>query len=412
MCADTLRVALVIPNIDAFSGGMERTLKLVEYSASAGIRYTCFEPPGGVPNEEVAHRLVEFERIGILDRRALDPRDRRNDAYDAIAIPTEYWWGPWRRARAAGLTGPFCLDFHQLPYIGTLDILKREGIDRPSLPDLARLPFLQGKVYAEGLLSSAWSSFAGVASVRLLASLRHGRILATTRVVEKNLASLGYHGPVYVPGCPNGISRAPVEAALEVEERPEFDGLYVGRFHPQKGFLDMPYIVARMKKILGPGVNVGLCGGATEPSHVTRFRNLVATLGVERNVTLLGRIPKADLYRTLRRSRVLLYPSYVDGFSLTILESLCLGVPVVAYNIDAVEMIWRRRQGVFSAPTGDANALGELASEIQKYARFEHTQQEAQRQSRVLLDTYRWEKVVLDERQFYEGVRTGTEEAG
>ncbi len=413
MCADQLKVALIIPNIDAFSGGMERTLKLVEYSASAGIQYTCLEPAGGAPNAEVANRLLEFERSGLVERRRLDRRvlQANGTAYDAVAIPTEYWWGPWRRAKEVGLVGPYCLDFHQLPYIGTLDILKREGIDDPALPDLVRLPFLQARVYTDGFFSSAVSTAAGVASVRSLLRLRNGRVLATTPVVAKNLSCLGYRGPVSIPECPNGIARAPVEESLRTEEPFEFDGVYVGRFHPQKGFLDLPYIVAQMKKTLGSDVRIAVCGGADTASYTTRFKGLVESLGVQENVSILRRIPKADLYRTLRRSRMLLYPSYVDGFSLTVLESLCLGVPVVAYDIDAMRMIWRRRRGVFSVPVGNPRALAQVACEIRTDFRLADARKEAGAQSGALLEEYRWERVVLGERRFYEGVCEGLKAA-
>jgi len=404
MSAAELSVALIVPTSDVFSGGVERTLRLVEYSETAKIRYTAFLPPSGVRDAEIAGILQGFEQAGrVVLRRSGAPRGRNGgEPFDAVAVPTEYWWQGQRRARADGLSGPYCFDFHQLPYIGTLDILKSVGIDSPASLDLARLPFVQMRVYGDGPFLSAFQTLASAASVRSLSRLRNGRVLATTPVVAKDLASLGYRGPAFIPDCPNAVARESVEESLKTEEPLEFDGVYVGRYHPQKGFLDLPFVVARLKRSLGREVRVAVCGSTHFARHLARFRRLVESLGLERNLTILGRLSRQGLYRTMRRAKLLLYPSYVDGFSITVLESLCLGVPVVAYNIGALEMIWSRREGVFRSPVGDPAALAELASGILTDSRHEEARKAARLQSRALLEEYTWQKVVRDERRFYE----------
>ena len=347
MCADELRVAFVIPKVDAFSGGIERSLKLLEYSDRADIRYTVFLPAEGVPNAEVEAQLVALEGAGRTEIRRLAVRHGGvGDVFDVTVIPTEYWWGAWKRARAGGLRAPYCLDFMQLPYIGTLDILKVVRIDDPALRNLVMVPFIQAKVYSEGLLRSAYQTLASIVSVRSSSRVRGARVLALTSVVEKNLQAIGYRGHAFVPSCPAGIDRAMLTDPARTDEPLEYDAIYVGRFHPQKGFLDLPRVVAHLKNLLRREVRIAVCGGSDTPGHMARFQASVRALGFERNLKILGRIPKADLYRMIRRSKILLYPSYVDAFSITVLESLCLGVPVVAYNIDAMRMIWSLRKAV------------------------------------------------------------------
>jgi glycosyltransferase involved in cell wall biosynthesis len=402
MCPDALRVALIMPNVAAYSGGIERTLKLIEYSESANLRYTGFVPPEGLPNAEVEGQLDRFRERGLIETRVLGAPDGGGGRFDAIAVPTEYWWGAWKRSRAGGLRGPCCVDVHQLPYIGTLDILKAIDIDNPSLPDVGKMPFLQRRVYGDGLLDATFQAVASVASVRWFSTVRDGMFMAVTPVVAKNLAALGYRGPTFVPQCPNGIDRAGIETQRSTREPVEFDAIYVGRFHPQKGFLDVPQIVAHLRSALGREPKVAVCGGSGLPRHMAQFQESARGLGVEENLEVLGRIPKADLYRTMRRAKVLLYPSYVDGFSLTVLESLCLAVPVAAYNIDAVRMIWSRREAVYSAPVGNARALGELMSRLDRSGELREARKAAERQSAALMDEYTWEGAVADERRFYE----------
>lgn len=412
MCADELHVAFVIPKVDAFSGGIERSLKLLEYSESANIRYTVFLPAEGVPNAEVGAQVAALERAGKIDTRPLTPRHNKGGFYDVTAIPTEYWWGAWKRAKASGLRAPYCFDFHQLPYIGTLDILKAIHIDDPVPVDIGRVPFLQKKVYGDGLVDSAFQTAASVASVRWISRLGDGRIMAVTPVVAKNLAALGYRGPAFVPKCPNGIDRAFVENHAEVQAPLEFDGVFVGRFHPQKGFLDLPPIVARLKELTGREVMIAVCGGSALEKHLARFRDMARSLGIDKNLRIFGRIPKADLFRTVCRSKLLLYPSYVDGFSLTVLESLSLGVPVVAYDIDAMRMIWSRWKAVVRSPVGNPQALAEAAARVLEDAHLADARKSARTQSRQLLDEYTWQKVVADEREFYETTMSATASGG
>ena len=405
MCAEELDVALIVPNIDAYSGAVERTVKVVEHSRTVGLNYTAFLPAGGAPNAELARDLERLEREGRLVRRTLRPEDAADGkpSFDAVAIPTEYWWGAWKRAKAAGIRGPYCVDFHLLPYVGTLDLLKSAGVDDPRLPDLTRLPFLLRRTYMEGLVASTYQTVACVASVRSLARVRGGRVLAISRSVERNLRSLAYGAAVYVPDRPNGIEPGAVREALRTTEPIRYDGIYVARFHPQKGLYDLPLLVANLRRRLGREVTVAVCGGTADEAHWARVREVAASLGVERNLKLLGRVPKTHLYRAMRQSKALLYPSYVDGFPITVLESLCLGVPVVGYDTDALAMTWGQERAVFRAPVGDPEALARLYAELEGDAGLEAARAEAESRSPRLLETYTWEHVVQDQRAFFEG---------
>jgi glycosyltransferase involved in cell wall biosynthesis len=391
----------VVPTIDVFSGGVERTTRLIEFSQETNVRYLAYLPAGGVPNPDARRRLEELERRGLVELRASSGRTPNGSDHDLVAVPTEYWWPGYRRARGIGLRGPYCFDFHQLPYVGTLDILKSAAIHDPGLADLAWIPILQRQRYADGLFLSAFQTLASVTTVRALSRVRDGRILATTPVVAKNLSSLGYRGPLFIPQTSNGIERGPVEAALREPSTAAYDAVYVGRYHPHKGFLDLPRTVARMKKALGRDVRVAVVGRPHFRRHMARFEALARAHGVQGDLILKENPDRAEMYRIVRASRMLLYPSYVDGFSLTVLESLCLGVPVVAYDIDALSMIWGARDGVYRSPVGDADGLGELAARVHRDREPDVEDVGMRRQSAALLDEYSWGRVAADEHRFY-----------
>jgi glycosyltransferase involved in cell wall biosynthesis len=74
---------------------------------------------------------------------------------------------------------------------------------------------------------------------------------------------------------------------------------------------------------------------------------------------------------------MLIYPSHCDTFSLVVLESLCLGTSVVAYNIPAITSIYRNLPAVRIVEEYDYKNMAKKAIEILKMDlnkfREEHT---------------------------------------
>jgi glycosyltransferase involved in cell wall biosynthesis len=207
--------------------------------------------------------------------------------------------------------------------------------------------------------------------------------------------------PVHVGVEPDRLATAHPDGAIE------YDGVYVGRFHPHKGFLDLPLLAAHLRRRLRRDVRIAVCGSPQFARHEETFRRLVRSLRVEDDLVLLGWQSQAGLYETMRRSRALLYPSYVDAFSITVLESLCLGVPVLAYGIDALRMIWSKRAGVFLAPVGNAAAFADAYAELETAGRFDEARRAMRSQAAELMHEYTWERAVRYERDFYEGRAVG-----
>ena len=52
----------------------------------------------------------------------------------------------------------------------------------------------------------------------------------------------------------------------------------------------------------------------------------------------LGKLTDDELYQELSTSSLMIYPSHSDSFSLSILQSIYLGTPVVAYDIAGISL--------------------------------------------------------------------------
>ena len=403
MGSETLRVALLFPRITVQSGGVEQTLKLIEHSSVANLRYTALLTRDNILSAEVNRRLEALVEADRLEIRELSSAGRRpSDGYDAAVITSEFWMPALRKTRGAGIRAPLMIKFHQLPYVGTLDILKTVGIDEPTRLDLVRVPFLSSRILRDSLPFFLFQMGACLYSVRSLERLKEAKVMAVTTVTSKNLRSMGFRRDLYVPDVHIGMEADRIRRGRSARDTPKYDGVYVGRFHPHKGFLDLPAIVARMKKSMNRDVTVAVCGSPQFPRHLEVFRDRVRDFGVEDNLAMLGWRSQDELYATIRESKALLYPSYVDAFSITVLESLCLGVPVVAYDIDALRMIWAHRKGVFLSPVGDPESFARLYGSIASDSRLESAREQAETQATELLKEYTWERAVLYERDFYE----------
>lgn len=386
---------------------MERTVKVVEHAREAGIRFTAFVSPEVIQDKEVDRRLKE---LAAADRLTLVPQSsgRRTDMrFDATLVPSEFWLPALGRARAAGVRAPAFIEFHQLPYVGTLDVLKTRGVQDPSLLDIARLPLVSSRILGDQIPFFAFQTGACYLSVRSLGRRRDAQVMAVTPVTRKNLAAFGYRGATFVPRVHVGMEPEHFANGSEAAETTEYDAVYVGRFHPHKGFLDLPAIAAHLRKALSPDVRIAVCGSPQFARHLKIFEDRVAAYGVEKNLVMLRWLSRADLYRTIRRSRALLYPSYVDAFSITVLESLCLGVPVVAYAIDALEMIWGSRTGVFLSAVGDPKGIAERCAALITTGQLDEARRRMPEQSRRLLKEYTWPEVVRWERRFLDRVPAG-----
>jgi|GEM_PF-445704 len=75
----------------------------------------------------------------------------------------------------------------------------------------------------------------------------------------------------------------------------------------------------------------------------------------ESKVIFTGFLNREELYKLVKGACLVLYPSHVDSFSFTVLESLMLETPVVAYRIPALEIYYGgvKKRGIWLVGEGD-----------------------------------------------------------
>lgn len=120
--------------------------------------------------------------------------------------------------------------------------------------------------------------------------------------------------------------------------------LYVGRLSHRKG---LHVLVTAMRRVVKeiPDARLLVVGDG----HMKEFIKLLAkAFGLERNVSLMGFVPKKHLKIIYRASDVFVLPSlYGESFGIVILEAMASGVPVVATDTGGVrEVVEDNRTGL------------------------------------------------------------------
>ncbi len=204
------------------------------------------------------------------------------------------------------------------------------------------------------------------------------RFVAVSRVLEALLVRRGVD-PGRIRVIPNGVdtgvfrpdpgAAARLRALTGTGDRTRLLGL-VARLHPVKGhelFLRAAAAVLQG----GPDGTAGAPGvpdvrflvvGAGEPAYRRELEALAGALGLGSRVVFLGE--REDVPAILAGLDAAVVPSRFEGFSLSVLEAMACGVPVVATAVGAIpEIVVDGRNGLL-VPAGDAAALARALSTL------------------------------------------------
>ncbi|MFP3234530.1 MAG: glycosyltransferase family 4 protein [Sulfolobaceae archaeon] len=140
--------------------------------------------------------------------------------------------------------------------------------------------------------------------------------------------------------------------------------VFFARLIPFKGILEIPYILNILRNKFNIGLKVKIFGKFYDNYTTTKFYSLINKFHLEENIEYLGFVPKQELYEIVSKAKLMIYPSHSDAFSLSILESLALGTPVVAYDIAGPKSVFTDLSAVKFSREFDVLELAKKSSEI------------------------------------------------
>jgi glycosyltransferase involved in cell wall biosynthesis len=125
------------------------------------------------------------------------------------------------------------------------------------------------------------------------------------------------------------------------------------------------------------------------------------------NLHLHGEVPHTQLLSAMCEADFLLFPSYTEGFPLTVLEAMSVGLPVVSTSVGGIpEMICHGKGGFLVNPretTDLADAIRNLTHDASLLAQMgQYNQQKS-------YDTYRYSIVMAQLIEIYNLILAGAE---
>jgi len=250
------------------------------------------------------------------------------------------------------------------------DLLERERFDvlhfhEPFVPFLSLVLLNQsrsvniGTFHAYGGWSPAYQF--GKRVMRPYAERLHGRIAVS--------AAARHFIDRYFPGdykvIPNGVDIDRFQKAVPLTRWQ--DGtpniLFVGRFEPRKGLLDL-LKAYRLLRRTGVEARLLLVGGGPQEREARRY---VATRNLQ-GVHFLGRVSDDERNQLFRTADVYCSPATGrESFGIVLLEAMAAGAPIVASDIHGYKGVVRRGREALLVPPKDhkelALALGRLVED-------------------------------------------------
>jgi len=129
-----------------------------------------------------------------------------------------------------------------------------------------------------------------------------------------------------------------------------------GRLHPSKGQDVLIRAVAQAQNVMGD-IRVEFLGNG--PSSET-LRGVARDHGVSNYCTFVGSVPHEEVLARMSRAKLTVVPSRSEAFGLVNIESMAVGTPVIASNVDGVPEIVHDGKNGWLVPPEDPEALAEM----------------------------------------------------
>ncbi len=108
-----------------------------------------------------------------------------------------------------------------------------------------------------------------------------------------------------------------------------------------------------------PGWDLRLVGDTFKSEDHKKLVDLIASLGLQDRVHILGSQPKPEVYRLLAESHIFAFPSLFEGFGIALVEGMASGLPCVGFaDAPAVNsLIQHEENGLLVKRLGDPDTL-------------------------------------------------------
>ena len=180
----------------------------------------------------------------------------------------------------------------------------------------------------------------------LLIRAKADKIIAIGPLLADKLKHSGFKDSKIAVGY-NGINLKAI-AAIEIKSNiARYDAVFIGRLHPSKGIDDL-LEVWRLLKEKNKGYTLAIIGKG-EAGFIRHLSKRLAIYGLQKKVFMPGYVKESQSY--LKAAKVFVFPSYEEGWGISICEALACRRPVIAYDLPVYSQIYNN--GIIKVPKGN-----------------------------------------------------------
>ncbi len=154
---------------------------------------------------------------------------------------------------------------------------------------------------------------------------------------------------------------------IPLQER-KYDAVFVGRFHHQKGVLELIDI---WKLVCGkkPTAKLAMIGVGSLEGEV---KDKIEALNIGDKIDLLGFKDGAEKYEIFKQSKIVVHPATYDSGGMAACEAMAWGLPGVSFDLEALKTYYP--QGMLKTPCFDLERFAEniikLSTDEELYSRL------------------------------------------
>lgn len=183
-------------------------------------------------------------------------------------------------------------------------------------------------------------------------------VLVNNESERQQFPSLGKNGKVLVVLGAVDVTKIRKWIAQTGKIPKVYDGIFQGRFHPQKGVVELIKI---WKKVVDRNKNAKLAMFGNGPL-MEDVKLKINKLNLDKNIKLFGYVfdgPKK--YTVFSQSKVVVHPAFFDSGGMASAEAMAFGLPCVGFDLKSYTSYYPK--GMVKVKIGD---LDEFAGEILK----------------------------------------------
>jgi glycosyltransferase involved in cell wall biosynthesis len=162
----------------------------------------------------------------------------------------------------------------------------------------------------------------------------------------------------------------------------EYDAVFVGRFHPQKGVLELVDIWQRVCQTLPQARLVMIGNGPLEEAVAQKIQRR----GLEGSIHLVGFKDGVEKIRIFRQSRIVLHPALYDSGGMAAAEAMVCGLPGVSFDLPALRTYYPK--GMLKAQDQE-----EFARHIVHLLSDDETYRDVSREAQTWARSWDWRQV-------------------